>query len=138
LPPGQTFQAGNREVILLEFEVRPRATGSSSLVFLDAPILREVTDAAGTILGADYLPGRVSSGSAGTGPSLSQFSVNASGAVQMTISAPSGVSVRVESSSDLMNWSPESVLAVPNGQVVFTGTPRPGATSRFYRAVQLP
>src|SRR5690606_34544588 len=47
LPEGQSFRAGQQELVLLEFEIVDREPGSAALMFLDAPIAREIRSVSG-------------------------------------------------------------------------------------------
>jgi hypothetical protein len=54
--------------------------------------------------------------------------------VTMVLSGPAGVSVTIQSSSNLLNWSTLTNLANPSGSVQFTDTSASNIPRRFYRA----
>ncbi len=62
LPAGQTFPAGTHDVVTLQLTAAATAVGSTSILFGDQPIAREVVDAAANTVSAAYSPGTVTLG----------------------------------------------------------------------------
>lgn len=57
LKSNQTFPAGSRQVIKLDFRAGPAASGASAVSFADQPVPRGISDANALSLAADYLNG---------------------------------------------------------------------------------
>jgi hypothetical protein len=66
LGAGNSFAAGTRELIKLNFQAAPAASGSFSPTFSDQPVPREVSDAAANALPASYVSGSIVSNPAPT------------------------------------------------------------------------
>ncbi len=60
LPAGQTFAAGNREIVIVSFTVNANSSASSTRIeFGDQPIAREVVDPKGNVLSAAWTGGPI-------------------------------------------------------------------------------
>jgi hypothetical protein len=59
------------------------------------------------------------------------------GSFQFTINAPNGHVLRIDGSSDLINWTPISTNSVAGGSTTFTDSSAP-STNRYYRVVPIP
>ncbi len=60
LQTGQTFAAGNREIVIVSFMVNPNTVASSTRIeFGDQPIVREIVDPNGNVLSAAWTGGTI-------------------------------------------------------------------------------
>ncbi len=60
LPPGQTFDAGTRQILVMQAAVLTGAPMTTTMVtFVDSPTLRRVADANNSTLNTNYTPGTV-------------------------------------------------------------------------------
>ena len=66
--------------------------------------------------------------------SLSFVGTNANGPV-LQLTGPSGYNYKLESSTNLVGWTPRAILENTNGVVRFVDSNTNNATARFYRAV---
>jgi uncharacterized repeat protein (TIGR01451 family) len=137
LPEGRTFGAGEQELALLEFEVIDRNPGTAMLLFVDAPINREILSISAESLPADYLPGSVDYGGAGDRPFIGDLSA-VGATVQFMVSGETGGAFQIESSPDLRTWTVLTIVANPTGTVSVTDPVPAGTTARFYRVLQVP
>ncbi|HZM03940.1 MAG TPA: SBBP repeat-containing protein [Candidatus Saccharimonadales bacterium] len=68
-------------------------------------------------------------------PSLDSISLDSSNDLQLSISANAGLTLAIQTSSNLTDWVTVTNIFNLNGSVTFTDTNSPGIQSRFYRAV---
>ena len=54
------------------------------------------------------------------------------------LTGPAGYNYLIESSTDLLNWTSNSTVSNPSGQVIFTEPGPPGNPMRTFRARRLP
>lgn len=60
LPPGQSFQAGTRQLLTIRFDVSANAApGATALTFSDVPVVREVVNANAEVLETDFNNGAI-------------------------------------------------------------------------------
>jgi hypothetical protein len=60
LPAGQQFSSGTKEIAVVVFTVASNTSADSTRVeFGDQPVAREIVDAAGDTLSANWMPGRI-------------------------------------------------------------------------------
>ncbi|HEY5909474.1 MAG TPA: LamG-like jellyroll fold domain-containing protein [Verrucomicrobiae bacterium] len=57
LPSGSLFPAGTREVVAIKFRAKALASGTSSLILNDTPVVRQVSDAMASALETSYVDG---------------------------------------------------------------------------------
>ena len=62
----------------------------------------------------------------------------AGGMLQLQFSGSDGYAYVVQTSSNLLNWTPVSTNYPANGAFNFTNNPPPGSPRRFYRLALLP
>src|SRR3989344_4815261 len=67
--------------------------------------------------------------------SLSFIGINATGLLLLQLNGPLGFNYRVETSTNLVNWTTTAILGNTNGVVRFTVPESTNAPARFYRAV---
>ncbi|MEO5801893.1 MAG: immunoglobulin domain-containing protein, partial [Verrucomicrobiota bacterium] len=128
LATGNNFPAGTQEVIKLTFVAAPTATGTTTLTFADAPILREVSDSAANSLAASYSNGSLVLSVPGP---LLMISKSTEGVV---LSWPaSATNFVLESSSSIgTNWTVVATGLTTNGQSISATLPI-GEQQQFFR-----
>lgn len=130
LSTGNIFPAGTQEVIKLTFVAATNATGTTSLNFSDAPVLREVSDAAANSLAATFTGGSLILSV--PGPVLT-INISEAGAVLSWPAAATGFVL--ESSSGFgTNWSSINANLITNAQNISTTLPI--TNQQFYRLRQ--
>ncbi len=127
LPQGLTFTPGTVEVAKISFAVAPSAAGTSNVVFVNSPILMEVSDVAANALATTYTPGTVT-----ISPFPPVLRINAVG-TNVTLAWPVVSSNYVLQASDAVSgsWSNavEPVVVVGQDNVVTA----PNIGTKFYR-----
>jgi hypothetical protein len=115
------------EVAKVSFAVAPSAAGTSNVVFVNSPILMEVSDVAANALATTYTPGTVT-----ISPFPPVLRINAVG-TNVTLAWPVVSSNYVLQASDAIsgNWSNavEPVVVVGQDNVVTA----PNIGTKFYR-----
>jgi subtilisin-like proprotein convertase family protein len=74
---------------------------------------------------------------AGLAAQFSSLAPPSGGAFQFSINAPEGQVLRIDGSSDLINWIPISTNTVSGGSTTFTDGSAP-STNKYYRVLPLP
>ncbi|MBI2947184.1 MAG: cadherin domain-containing protein [Verrucomicrobia bacterium] len=141
LPAGKSLSVGRGAVLELEFSSSPSATEAISLVQLaDAPVRREVVSVTADELRANYSDATVTIQSADSpvfenrsDRNLSVVDRAPAGEMMLRLNGVPGSQVVIETSTDLVNWTPLRTVTVSNGQAEFVDPDAKHLPGRFYR-----
>jgi hypothetical protein len=131
LSPGSLFPTGAQEVALLQFRIKAGAIGASPVTLGDAPVVREISDAAAGALPAAYTDGQVTINA----PPLLQIGQQAQSVI-LSWQVTSGSFVL--QASDSLTGSSWNTLAAPvntNGGIATVTVPAID-TQRYYRLLK--
>jgi hypothetical protein len=135
LPTDEAFPAGARTVADFYFCAKGGSnTVTTPLVFIDSPIIGEVSDTLGDALPASFLDAVVILAS-DTDLVFKSLTRQSSGAVNLQMLGPAGV-WEIQSSSNLLSWQPITALTNRTGKLEYLDTSVTNAGQRFYRALR--
>ncbi|MBI4659046.1 MAG: cadherin domain-containing protein [Verrucomicrobia bacterium] len=143
LPPGQSFGAGSKALIELEFSSISLTQDSSALIaMVDSPVRRELVSATADELLAGYSDAKITfqdTAMAGSQNPVSKpltvVDRSASGEMFLLLNGQPGDRYVIESSVDLATWVPLRTVTMTDRQVEVVDPEARRLSGRFYRLV---
>ena len=128
---GETFPAGELELVLLSFDTTASA-GLINIGFADFPVVREISDALARELPVIYTGATIVLSEQSVPIRFESIERIDGNRVRLILSSKAGTTIAIESSSDALRWDPLEQMSNPTGSLTLTYPV--DDTAKFYRA----